>query len=355
MTQAQLHQVITAAVPGDAICDQTFLTQRWLRELGFVSEIYAGGIHDALKDRILPLENLRIAPNEHLIVRHSYEMPFIDHILSLGARLLLIYHNITPPRFLRESDPELARGAQQGLNQLPRLLASAAHAAADSQFNANDLAAFGARDVTVIPIALDNKAFDVEPAAHVLSAMAKRQPLLLFAGRIVTNKRQEDVIRLLYSLRRILPDAQLALVGVPWMQTYSRWLRGFVETLGLSNAVHFSGHVAQPEYVAYFKAARIYVSMSEHEGFGKPLIECMRSGLPILAYGAASVPETVGNAGMVFREKNFEAMAEAAALLIEDTPLRTRLIARGHARAQQFSNDAVRERFVAWIKACGLR
>ena len=106
--------------------------------------------------------------------------------------------------------------------------------------------------------------------------------------------------------------------------------------------------------VAYLRAADLYVSMSEHEGFGVPLIESMYVGLPVLAYGAAAVPETMGGAGLLFYEKEYEALAELIDLLLDDEALRRRVIAGQRARAQAFLEPQVRRQFMECLHEVGL-
>jgi glycosyltransferase involved in cell wall biosynthesis len=104
----------------------------------------------------------------------------------------------------------------------------------------------------------------------------------------------------------------------------------------------FVGHVSQADLVTYYRLADVYISMSEHEGFGKPLIESMYLGVPVLAYAAAAVRGTLGQAGLLFRYKHYEALAEAVDVLVRDAALRQRLIERQHVWAEQFLEPAVK-------------
>jgi L-malate glycosyltransferase len=270
MTRA-LHQVISGAAAGDAITDQALTIQRWLRELGYASELYAESIDPSMSARAAPISQLRVTRGERLIWHHSTGSDALPTLLDAGARLWLMYHNITPPAFYRDSDPATAAKLQRGLDQLDSLRAATAFASADSAYNAEDLRARGFADSRVLPIVFDAAAYALPPDPATLSALAAQQPLLLFAGRLTPNKRQEDVVKLLYHLRRIFPTASLALVGRAWTPTYARWLGALTRGLGLGSAVRFTGYTTQAQYIAHVQAARVYVSMSEHEGFGKPL------------------------------------------------------------------------------------
>ena len=96
--------------------------------------------------------------------------------------------------------------------------------------------------------------------------------------------------------------------------------------LGLgADAVAITGHVSHQDMLTYYRCADVYVSMSEHEGFGKPLIESMYCGLPVMAYASSAVPDTLGGAGILFHDKNYEALAELFDMLMDDDALRRAL------------------------------
>jgi glycosyltransferase involved in cell wall biosynthesis len=124
--------------------------------------------------------------------------------------------------------------------------------------------------------------------------------------------------------------------------------------MGVGDGLTLTGKVSQADMVAHLRAADFFVSMSEHEGFGVPLIESMVLGLPVLAYGAAAVPETMGSAGLLFFDKDYEALAELIDLLLDDPALRQRLIAGQRARAQSFLEPAVRGQFMERLREVGL-
>ena len=74
----------------------------------------------------------------------------------------------------------------------------------------------------------------------------------------------------------------------------------------LNDRFIFTGPVPDAELAAYYRHAAVYVSLSEHEGFCVPLIEAMAADVPVLAYAAAAVPDTLGGAGVQFAPKDLE-------------------------------------------------
>lgn len=339
-----LHQFVVGATPGDAITEHAFLLQRWLQEDGFLSEIYAESIHPALERQVKPYGEYRPSqPGELIILHHSIGADLVDYLLNAGVRFLLIYHNITPSTFFEPLDPQLVVSLRRGREQLNHLRDRTVLALGVSAFNEAELREVGYAHTGVLPIVLDASRYNLPLNPDLLSCYRDGSPNLLFVGRLVPNKRQEDLIKLLCFYRRIEPSARLLLVGPPWLPGYAQWLEELVKELGLERAVVFAGYVPQRDLVTYYRLADVYVSMSEHEGFGKPLIESMYLGVPVVAYASVAVPETMGGAGILFHRKDYEALAELIDIVIKDRVLRERLITRQRERVQDFLEPRVRQ------------
>jgi glycosyltransferase involved in cell wall biosynthesis len=99
----------------------------------------------------------------------------------------------------------------------------------------------------------------------------------------------------------------------------------------------FTGQVPDDDLAAFYRWADVYVSLSEHEGFCVPLLEAMAADVPVLAYAAGAVPETLGGAGVLFEPKDLELAAEMLGTLVYDRPVRDRVIAGQRHRLQDFS------------------
>ena len=353
MARRVLHQFVIGAVNGDAITAQALLLRRWLREAGFRSDLFVESADETLRRETRSYLSYRPARRgEVVILHHSIGSPLVDDLLALPLRFVVIYHNVTPPDFVSAVDPVLAAQLRRGREQLVALRERTLLALADSAHNEAELRHLGYEHTALLPIALDPRRYDLEPNRDLLRRYEGVGPLFLFVGRLVPNKRQDDLLKFLYHYRRIDPAAHLCLVGAPWVDDYAVWLRELAQELGLSEAVTFAGLVPQRDLVTWYRRADLYVSMSEHEGFGKPLIESMYLGLPVMAFAAAAVPGTLGGSGLLFRAKQYEALAELAALLLEDERLRERIVARQRQRVQSFLEPAVRQQWeahLAWI------
>ncbi|MBN1180379.1 MAG: glycosyltransferase family 4 protein [Anaerolineae bacterium] len=344
MGRRALHQVVVGAAPGDAITDHALLLRGWLREAGFRSEIFAQSVAPALAGEVRTYLGYRPSARDELVIlHHSIGADVVDALLALDVRLVLIYHNVTPAAFLRGVDPGLSVQLERGRAQLARLRESTVLALADSPYNEAELRQAGYAPTGVLPIALDEARYHVPLDEKLLARYGSGGPNLLFVGRLLPHKCQEDLVRLLYYYRRVEPRAALWLVGSPWVPAYAEWLAELAEELGVRDGVTFAGHVSQSELVTYYRLAHLYVSMSEHEGFGKPLVESMVLGLPVLAYAVAAVPDTLGGSGVLFHCKDYEALAEWVDVLVKDEGLRARIVARQRERAESFLAPAVRQ------------
>ena len=346
MTPKTLHQFLTGATKGDAITQHALTLRKWLREMGAKSEIFGEHVHKSVEDEIRPYFTYRSTRHEkHIIYHHSLGSNVADWLLEQVPRLILIHHNVTPPEFFAQVNPAWAQVMAQGQRQLKTLQPKTDLALADSGFNELELQAAGYRQTAVLPIAIAKGQYDLPLNEPLAAKLCQMGPKLLFIGRFSPNKRQEDLVKLLYFLRRIQPKAHLLLVGDPWAVKYDKWVEWLAADLGLSESVTLTGKVSQQDMVTYYRTADLYISMSEHEGFGQPLIESMYLGLPILAYASTSIPYTLDKAGVQFYDKDYDRLAELVDILLTDQPLRQRLIAQQYQRVQTFLEPQVRRQF----------
>jgi glycosyltransferase involved in cell wall biosynthesis len=105
--------------------------------------------------------------------------------------------------------------------------------------------------------------------------------------------------------------------------------------------VHFSGHVSLAALMAYYRRADCYLCLSEHEGFCVPLVECLHLGIPVVAYGAAGVPGTLGDGGILLDSKAPQRVAETVARVLTDPALAQGLRAAGKQRLERFAPQRV--------------
>jgi L-malate glycosyltransferase len=355
MSRPILHQVVVGASIGDAITEHALAIRRWLREFGFASHIYAEHVHTALAGEIRPFASYRPGRHEQwLIFHHSIGSAIVDQIVSLPQQLIVIYHNITPAEFFNEVEPAWAQRMSLGREQLALLRPRTHLALADSFYNQSELQTAGYVHTDVLPIVLDESQYHLADNEQLCRRFNSPAPKLLFVGKLAPHKKQEDLVKLLYYYRRIEPEASLFLVGDQWLASYDDWLRDLSNSLGLQESVIITGRVSQQDMLTFYRLADLYVSMSEHEGFGKPLIESMYLGLPVLAYASTAVPLTLGKASVLFHQKDFEALAEVVDIIIKDRSLRQRIVARQKQQVHTYLEPQVRQKLHELLSAMAL-
>ncbi len=114
--------------------------------------------------------------------------------------------------------------------------------------------------------------------------------------------------------------------------------------------VEFVEGVSDAELAARYRCADVLVMLSDHEGFGVPLVEAMGQGTPIVAFDAGAVREVLDGGGILLEEKHPRAVARAVADLLADGARRDRLIAAGHERFDALGLDRAANRLVEAVQ-----
>jgi glycosyltransferase involved in cell wall biosynthesis len=175
----------------------------------------------------------------------------------------------------------------------------------------------------------------------------------LFVGRVYPNKRFEDLARLAFFYKKyISEDFRFILVGKAGrMERYQQSVQALADRWGLvPSEFLFTGHVSFEDLLACYRCSDVFVSMSEHEGFSVPLIESMITDLPIMAFSAGAVPDTLGGAGIQFNEKRYEELAEMAHLLTFDESLREAVIQSERTRSERFRPERVEAELLGYVE-----
>jgi glycosyltransferase involved in cell wall biosynthesis len=328
---------------GDAVSNQALAIHSLVSTWGFESRIFANGMDEFGK---------RIASYDHayheymgetgdlLIYHYSIYCGNYRYYLESRGRKVLIYHNITPAGFYERFYPAAADLCRMGRDLIPEL-AVCDLALGDSDFNRRELveAGFPAEKTGVLPInpPLD-KLDGVEEDEGFSRRLLDGKTNLLFVGRVVPNKKVEDIVKLFYCYHRGINAASRLVVAGSLLNTYYSALLSLARRMGIGDRVHFLGKVSDSRLKSCYLHSHYYVSMSEHEGFCVPLLEAFHFDLPVLAYAAGAVPETMGGAGVLFTEKDFPLLAELLERLERDAFLGERIKAGQRERLAFFDN-----------------
>jgi len=292
------------------------------------------------------------------IFHFALPSPMTAEFASLDGARVLQYHNITPAAFFAPYDAGLFRLAALGRQELGTLVGHVDLALGDSDFNRQELEALGFAPTGVMPIAVDTERITGGARRPALEKILGDGLInFLFVGRIVPNKRIEDHIRLAEIYKRYV-DAYYRFIFVGRYDGVPRYFAQIQALLTeyemLPDRFWFTGPVPDDDLAAFYRWADVYVSLSEHEGFCVPLVEAMAADVPVLAYAAGAVPETLGGAGVLFSPKDLELAAETMGMLVYDRNFRDAVIAGQRRRLADFSPDRIEARLMEWLSPFGV-
>jgi len=348
-----INQWVPAAHAGDAIGDSARRVRDLLRGLGHDSDLFALTIDDELKHDVRAFADPAARRGDITIFHYALPSPMTAAFASLDSGRVLQYHNVTPAEYFAPFDPALFRLATLGRQELGTLAGRVDLALGDSAFNRQELESLGFTRTGIFPIAVNtDRITHAAPRPSLEEILDDGLVNFLFVGRIAPNKKIEDVIKLAEVYKRYI-DAYYRFIFVGRSDVVPRYysmIRALMAEYRLLNdRFVFTGPVPDAELAVYYRQAAVYISMSEHEGFCVPLIEAMAADVPVLAYAAAAVPDTLGGAGVQFAPKDLEYAAELLGALAFDDELRGRVLAGQRRRLADFGDARVTRELNALI------
>ena len=312
-----IHQVLAGAAERDAITNHALAAQRVIRSMGFRSEVFVEDAHISPEVGTLVHEHTRwdalARPGDLAIVHYSIDSPAFDYALDRAAKSAVHYHNVTPADLLWRDLPALAAQCRDGRARLGDLAGRVVRSASDSAFNAAEMRALGLPPAEVVGILRQQL---VIPPRH--RSAPQQVTRILFVGRGVPNKCQHELIMALAAMRDNGMNAQLRLVG-SWggSRTYFERCRRTADMLGVGDSVVVLDSLSDEALAREYADADVFLCLSDHEGYCVPLLEAMSADLPIVAYAAGAVPETLGHAGLLLPDKSPSVVAEAVAAVLD--------------------------------------
>jgi len=343
----KIHQWVPAAHRGDAIGDSARAVRDMLRGMGHDSDLFALTIDDDMRNEARPFADPAATAGDVTIFHFALPSPMTEAFANLRGRKVLQYHNITPAAFFAPYDPGLFRLAALGRRELATLAGRVDLALGDSDFNRQELEALGFTRTGVMPIAVNTGRITGAPSRPALERILRDGLInILFVGRIVPNKRIEDHIRLAETYKRYV-DAYYRFIFVgryDGLPRYYAQIRALIEQYEmLPDRFWFTWSVPDEDLATFYRWADAYVSLSEHEGFCVPLVEAMAADVPIVAYAAGAVPETLGGSGLLFSPKDLEVAAELLGSVVYDRGVREGVLEGQRRRLQDFAPTRIQQ------------
>jgi glycosyltransferase involved in cell wall biosynthesis len=303
----RVHQVLATLGYGDAIGHEVLGIQQVLRGAGYESEIVVETADPRLERLTIDYRDLvgNVAPDDLLIHHFSIGSRASRTAFALPGRMALVYHNITPPEYFIGVHKDLVKLCFRGRRELTAYIDRCELALGDSEYNRRELEALGFPATGVLPVVPDFSHLDVEPDRFLAADFDDEWTNILFVGRVIPNKKFEDVIRAFHAYRvRHNPRSRLLLVGsYSGFERYLAMLQALIARLATPD-VHFLGHVSNEELTALYDVADLFLCASEHEGFCVPIVESFYKRVPVLAYAATAVPATMDGGGVLYDTKD---------------------------------------------------
>jgi glycosyltransferase involved in cell wall biosynthesis len=326
---AAVHQVLATLGYGDAIGNEVLGIQLALRAAGYQSDIFVETADPRLESFTRDFRELADESHPDNVLIHHFSIGSRASRLAyaLPDRMMLVYHNITPPRYFVGIHTLLVRFCYHGRRELGAYADRCDLALGDSEFNRSELEDLGFPRTGVLPPVADFSHLDVTPNDIVARGFDDDWTNVLFVGRVIPNKRIEYLIRFFgFYKARYNQRSRLLIVGSSQQfERYQMLLDGLVARLGISD-VHFAGHVSNEELAAYYDVADVFLCASEHEGFCVPLVEAFYKRIPVVAWAKAAVPATMDGAGVLYEHAEPGEVAALVDVVVNDAGLREHIL-----------------------------
>ncbi len=346
----EIHQLLPNLNYGDAISNHALTIRDYLRVSGYKSEIFVRYLDDRVAGEAKVFER-QMSARSGLIYHHSISSELTEYAIAHPGAKCLIYHNITPAEFFQPYRPDFAEILQNGRYELTQLAKHFRLSMGVSAYNTAELIEAGFEQPGVLPIAVDPGKWGLSADAQLMEQLQDGKSNLLFVGRISPNKCQEQLVEAFYHYLTMDAAARLILVGDGNSNDpYYQHLLSTIEKFNLTQYVLTPGQVNESQLLAYYRTAHLFWSMSEHEGFGVPLVEAMWFDIPVLAYKSSAVPETLGESALMFNtKKDLVQVAALAKVLVSDRSIRNKIIKAQKIRRDYFSQAVVNEKLAQLI------
>jgi len=350
-----IEQFLPAFHYGDAIGNSALSFHRFLLENGHQSRIIAMTIDECLKDQATFFKDYKDNPTADSLKILHFAIPseLTGFFLETPGKKAMIYHNITPSHFFTDYSDHLVRFTHEGRVHLERLNDCFDVSIAVSNYNAEDLRALNFRNVKVSPLMISLKDYDTPYSEAYYNLYKDERKNIIFVGRITPNKKIEDLIKTLFFYKKYLsPTIRLMVAGNDkTLPKYFNAVRDLASRFYLSSDdIVFTGHIPFDELLAVYKLGDVFLSMSEHEGFCLPLIESNYLQIPVVAYDAGAVAETLDGSGIVFKEKKYEMVAGLVEQVLHDEKLRLHLNSLQSQRIEKYQQDSQPEKLLSLLQ-----
>ena len=341
----RVFQIVSSLNFGDAVGNDVMAIQNFLKKENIVTAIFANSIHSKIEvGTAFLIDKLPELREDDIVFYHfASEDPLCELIKKVPCKVILRYHNVTPPKFVHGFDLGAEMNTKKGLEQIKALAPYIDYGIVVSEFNKQDLINMGYTcSIDVAPILIQFDDYKKKPSHSIVEKYSDGKHNIIFVGRMAPNKKVEDVISAFAAYKKMYDkDARLFLVGnFNEEDKYFKFLQKHINKIQVKDVI-FPGHIPFDEILAYYTIADIFLCMSEHEGFCVPLVEAMFFDVPIVAYLQCAVPDTLNGSGVGIDNKDFNMIAMKINNILKDEPYRNNIIQGQRKRLKDFDNETI--------------
>lgn len=265
---------------------------------------------------------------------------FMIPLYSKGTKIVITIHDLIPflfPQFAPKSKKSRFHIIYKLLMNM--IIRRADHIFVDSEHSYKDMSEnFKGADkkMSVLTFGVDPSFFRAINT-DICHRLGIKDSMILYVGRQDPYKNITGLIETFHKVVNQFPDVTLIIAG-PEDERYPE-IKKMILELALEEKVRMTGYLSQADLVSLYRQAKILVMPSFYEGFGLPILEAFSSGVPVIASKIASIPEIVGDAGILLNPENIELWVDAILKLLNDEAIRKDLIGKGFERLKNFSWD----------------
>lgn len=348
----RIIQILPVLAFGDAIGNHVIALSKALTQKGYKNKIYAETIDGRLpRGTAENIEYYEEKDGDIILYHMSTGSPLNRKVLEYKAKKLINYHNITPAHFFHGYLERAEKACKEAREDLAYMADKIDGCISDSAYNQKEMEELGCRcPMTEIPILIAFDDYAKQPDAEVINKYRDGYTNIIFVGRVVPNKKQEDLIEAFYYYKKYYnPKSRLIMVGsFAGADAYAASLQQYAEYLDLQDVI-FTGQISFAQILAYYHVADMFLCMSEHEGFCVPLVEAMYFHVPIIAYDSTAVGDTLGDAGILLSEKKPLETAGVMDYLHNNPELIEQIKQNQTERLEAFSHAKVEEAYLEFL------
>lgn len=338
MNKIRIDQFSAGFNPGDAISNEMLYLKNFFESKGIKGEIYSENIGTNARSSAgaRKYKSWKEDRDTAVIYHHSIHSGVSDFILNMYSSIpkFMIYHNVTPHSFFEPYDYRLAGYLKRGRQELHQFRDIFRKSFAVSEFNRKDLIEAGFKNSEVFPFALNFYNY------KKLGKNTDGKKKILFVGRIAPNKKQTDLLKAAHIFRKYTDiPFEFRLVGFTSRESilYRHELDWLISSYSLSENVRILEFASQEDLFREYSEADAFLCLSEHEGFCVPLLEAMYYDIPVAAFDAGAISETLGKSGILFKEKNYLLISSILEKILTDSEFRENILRSQRKRLEEYS------------------